>query len=570
VTPTTWPQPGSAVRTGAPAARFQPLWIPPLVLLTLAPLLATSVDPWARMAVALAAAATCLALALPAVPPAARLGMQFTLLAVPALLLGVWLGADAAGARNRLVDFALCLIAFRAGRDLLGRAGRKWLLASVAVVGGLTAARGLYQRWVTFPEALQTLAGAETAEASVLALRIATGRIFSTFLLPSAFAGFLLLSLPLSLSLAMRSGIRHRWRWLALGSSGLQGVALFLTFSHGAFLSLAVALCILGMLAAGPGVRRAVLLAVGATVLLLLAVVLVRGEAFIGPSSETGPLAERLGNWQVAVAQIAEHPVAGVGWGAYGASYTRYQQPGMNQSRYAHNTYLQLVAEGGLLTLPLLVVFLLWVLRRVRTLAPGERLLGLAVMAVLLHNALDFTLLLPGIAVPFFFVLACLVPRQPSVSREWSWVAARRTAVVFLALAVAGLTVTETVARRDFAQAQQQQLQGHGASAGAAIRRAVRWDPWNAGYRDFLARWLLQQPGGADAGSLKEARAAAQRAIRLAPSRPMHHATLEQVCLAAGDRGCAFREAALAAALFPMSAKYRQRLQRYLPSGERP
>lgn len=565
MTPSTWPEPEPVAGTGASVGRFQPLWVAPLALLTLAPLLATEVDPWARLAVALAAAATCFALATPGVAPDPRRGLQFALLALPALLLGAWLGADAAGGRSRLVDFALCLIAFRAGRDLLGRAGRKWVLAGFAVVGGLTAARGLYQRWVSFPELLQTLAGSD----SVVALRIATGRIFSTFLLPSAFAGFLLLSLPLSLSLAMRRGVRNRWRWLALLSAVLQAVALFLTFSHGAFLSLAVALCILGVMLSGAGVRRAALVAAGVTVMLLLVVVLLRGEAFTGSARETGPLSERLGNWQVAAAQIAEHPVAGVGWGAYGATYTRYQQPGMNQSRYVHNTYLQLLAEGGLLTLPLLMVFAVWTVQRVRRLAPEEWFLGLAAMAVLLHNMLDFTLLLPGIAVPFFFVLASLAPRQRTTAGAAGWARAGRATAVLLALAVAGLTLTETLARRDFARAQELEVQGQSASAGAAIRSAVRWDPWNAGYRDFLARWLLQQRGGPDAAMLEEARGAAQQAIRLAPGRPMHHTTMELVCLARGDRGCAFREAALAASLFPMSTEYQQRLQRYLP-GETP
>lgn len=555
---------------GSPATPFPPVWIAPLALLTLAPLLATEVDPWARLAVALAAAVTCIALILPGVPPLARQGLYWMLLALPALLLGAWLSADASGTRSRLVDFALCFIAFRAGRDLLGRAGRRVVFTGLVMVGGLTAVRGLYQRWVSFPEALQTLAGQETAAASVVALRIATGRIFSTFLLPSAFAGFLLLSLPLSVSVALGRGVRLRWRRLALVSAGLQVVALFLTLSHGAFLSLAVALGLLGLLAARPGVRRATLLAAGVTLLVLLVVVLARGEAFTGPTSETGPLVERLGNWQVAAAQIIEHPVAGVGWGAYGATYTRYQRPGMNQSRYVHNTYLQLVAEGGLFTLPLMLAFLLWVVRRMRTLLPGEHLVGLAVMAVLVHNVLDFTLLLPGVAVPFFLVLGGLASREGSVSDAAGWAAAGRGMALLLALAVAGLTVTETLARREFAQAQEHHRQGQSASAGVAIRQAVRWDPWNAGYRDFLARWLLHQSGGSDAATLEEAQAVARQAIELAPRRPGHHATLEQVCLARQDRGCAFREAALAAALFPWNSEYQERLQQYLPPKEAP
>jgi hypothetical protein len=304
---------------------------------------------------------------------------------------------------------------------------------------------------------------------------------------------------------------------------------------------------------------------------LLLAVVVLRGEAFTGPSSQTAPLAERLGNWQVAAAQIADHPVAGVGWGAYGATYTRYQQPGMNQSLYVHNTFLQVVAEGGLLTVPLLMVFAVWLVRRVRKLAPQDRLIGLAVLAVLLHNTMDFTLLLPGIAVPFFFVLAGLAPGEsPAAADHAGWAGAGRAAALLLALAVAGLTITETLARRDFVLAQEQARQGSVPAAGAAIRSAIRWDPWNAGYRDFLARWLLQQRGATDVAMLEEAHGAARQAIRLAPRRPLHHATLEEICLVRVDRGCAYREAARAAALFPLSTEYQQRLQRYPQPGEAP
>jgi O-antigen ligase len=535
--------------------------LPSLALLILAPLLRTEVEPGARLAVALVAAVTALTLLHPRVPAAASSGLWLALAALPLLVVGTWLGADAGAARSRLVDLGLFVIAFRAGRHVLGLAGGRWLLGSLAVVGGLTGLRGLLQHWVTFPQALEALESSEAADAGLIALRVGTGRVFSTFLLPSAFAGFLILSLPVTVFLALKGGLGHRWRWAAWASAAAQLAALYLTYSHGAFLSLALALTLMALLAAGGAVRGTALATAGMALILLVAVLVARGESLTG---EASPLTERLGNWKVAAGQMADHPVAGVGWGAYGAAYTRYQEQGMNQSRYAHNTYLQLPAEGGVLVLPFLALFVIWFFRQLRrrqSTAPGV-LLGLT--AVLLHNLLDFTLLLPGIGIPFFLLLGHLAAGQ---TRAKAPRMSSNVAALLLAVAVASLVVPETMARRSFARAVEHQQQGRAVEAGALVERAIRLDPWTAHYRDFHARWLLSQAAG-DPGVLMSARRLALDAVRLAPATPVHHATLEAVCLAQGDAGCAFREAARAAALFPASEDYRRNLRRYLTDGQ--
>src|SRR5206468_9351386 len=64
------------------------------------------------------------------------------------------------------------------------------------------------------------------------------------------------------------------------------------------------------------------------------------------------PLSLRLGNWSAAVRMVADHPFFGTGPGSFGTWYPRYMREAMNETRYAHNSYLQAVAGWG--------VWILW------------------------------------------------------------------------------------------------------------------------------------------------------------------------------------------------------------------
>ncbi len=541
------------------------VWLFPLLLLTLAPLLPTEVDTWSRLAIVLVAAFSAFLLTTEAAARPSRSGRHLLLLALPALLVATWWGADAAGARDRLADFALLAIAFRAGRDLLGRAGRRAMWSAMALVGGLTALHGLYQRAFGFPIAIRWLEGSGLPEAPLIALRMETGRVFSTFLLPSSFAGFLILSLPVTVSLWLRGSLRGRWKTLVLLSGLAQASALVLTYSHGALLALSVALVLLSWCSSTPVLRRAGLAAAGFTFVLLVAVVFLRGESMTGAGAASHPLGERWGNWQVALHEISDRPWTGVGWGAYGAAYPQYQEAGMNQTRFAHNSYLQLLAEGGLLTAPFLFLFLVWAGRRFARLGPGEQGMGVALVATLVHNLVDFTLLLPGIGIPFFMMVGHLASSEPRGASKGVRNEKRFAPIAawVLALALPAVAVPAALAREYALAAREQVVRGQSARALESIRHAAWLDPLQADFPDFRARWELEHGDGSLA-SRNRALDAARQATRLAPRTPHHHSTLEAACTAVGDLACAYREASRAAALFPNSDEYRLRLERYV------
>ena len=77
-------------------------------------------------------------------------------------------------------------------------------------------------------------------------------------------------------------------------------------------------------------------------------------------------MAYRAGNWSAAASMIRDHPLFGTGLGTFGTVFPSYRREGMNETRYAHCSWLQLPAELGLGIVPplLLVPLGAWLLVR--------------------------------------------------------------------------------------------------------------------------------------------------------------------------------------------------------------
>ena len=127
---------------------------------------------------------------------------------------------------------------------------------------------------------------------------------------------------------------------------------------------------------------------------------------------------------------MGDFPLAGTGLNTYGIAMLAYQTHGAEvRAVEAHNDYLQLAAEGGLLLgLPALLAagcFIREVRRRFREAADDTRtwwlragaVLGL--VAVALQELVDFSLQMPGNAVLFVLLMAIAAHRPaPAASRK--------------------------------------------------------------------------------------------------------------------------------------------------------
>jgi len=134
--------------------------------------------------------------------------------------------------------------------------------------------------------------------------------------------------------------------------------------------------------------------------------------------------ANRIEIYEIVLRMIAERPLTGFGYDAFAAAFQLYRDEGMTTQLYfdmAHNTYLTLWVEQGVLfgSIPLLI--LLWALARIiRRLARGESdpavlasALGVICLGAI-HSLVDFSLEIPANVYCFLFIvgLAIAPPRH--------------------------------------------------------------------------------------------------------------------------------------------------------------
>ena len=139
--------------------------------------------------------------------------------------------------------------------------------------------------------------------------------------------------------------------------------------------------------------------------------------------------AGRVGLWQDTLRIVRDFPLAGTGFNTYGVAMLAYQTRGRDMRAVeAHNDYLQLAAEGGLLLgLPIVLaagLFAREVGRRFRDDGDDVRtrwlrtgaVIGIGAVAV--QELVDFSLQMPGNAVLFALLMAIAVHRpQPAAGR---------------------------------------------------------------------------------------------------------------------------------------------------------
>jgi putative inorganic carbon (hco3(-)) transporter len=178
---------------------------------------------------------------------------------------------------------------------------------------------------------------------------------------PNFLAYSLVLAIPLALALrdTVKPGPRAALTKLAwLGAIALMCVAVLLTASRGGALGMGAVLLLWTIRSLAKG-----RIAVGAVVAVFVALMMAPG----GPwdREETGQTLSghvdastqgRIDAWRTAKNIVEEHPITGVGIGAFMAAYDRYAPGDAGQARTAHNSFAMIAAEMGL---PALLLFIM-------------------------------------------------------------------------------------------------------------------------------------------------------------------------------------------------------------------
>ncbi len=435
------------------------------------------------------------------------------------------------------------------------------LKAAVVLTGAALAVTGLYQSL----RGLEQTAGAAAADLPEATLaRLESGRAFATLGLPGALGGFLAISLPLTVSWIWRG--RNRAARLS-GSLllGLQLAGLVATRSGAAVAALLFATGVVAWcVSSGRRSRWARIGRLSAPALIVAGVaaasllVWIRLAGPDGVNEGAGPIALRAGNWKAGLLMLAEHPLLGVGAGCYGIAFPAYRTWEMNESRFAHNSYLQLLSEGGLalggLAVLVAAAFAVLLLRKARRGDSEAVLLAVSCLAFLIHNLVDFTLYLPTLGMTF----SCLAGLALRSSSRVSSGGGTRVPPVLGALLLAAFALATARADREIEVARDHVLAGRREAALPHARTAVGMNPLNPEVRSFLSHLLLDLPVPASEENLAEAEIQAVEAIELDPRTPHHWHHLGRVRLARDDPHGAYLAFSRAADLYPIRIEYRQ------------
>lgn len=328
---------------------------------------------------------------------------------------------DPYATRFFMVRLVACFIFFAAALTFISTPDRAKRTAHLIVTfGALLAFFGILQ-WLATPEAIYGLRPTPQALP------------FGPYVNQHHFAGLMEMTSGVALGLLFGSGVTRERKFLIAIAAGVMGMAVVFTGSRGGVVSfLAVVICA----AVASFVRKSarhgdehgsarsrnllVLGAAGGLVLLIFAGALffggesslMRGVG-LGESAAGDVSSGRFHFWAIALQIFLAHPIIGAGFDAFGVAFSRYDTwNGFFRVEQAHNDYLQMLADAGVLGFACVVAFIYLLVKcalaNIRTLSSSyDSSIATGALAgcvgILIHSFFDFPLRTPANA--FFFLL---------------------------------------------------------------------------------------------------------------------------------------------------------------------
>jgi O-antigen ligase len=269
----------------------------------------------------------------------------------------------------------------------------------IVLAGFMISLLAIYQYFFGFRRILDYLARNQIASSFALDY-IQRKRVYFPFVTPNILGGYLVIIIPLILSFwdkKKKIFPNHLFFFLILVS-----FALLITKSLGALLSIFLGLVVYIYLQGILDKKRLLFIA---TLLIIVGLVFfLRQTATKQHILPTFSLIRRLDYWEDTLKIIKIAPWQGVGLGNFNISF----------SRYAHNSYLQIWAEMGILGIGsflwLIVAVFKSAFKNMKGSQNKEKIIGLitANTVFLIHNLVDFSFFLPEIALIWWVALGLL------------------------------------------------------------------------------------------------------------------------------------------------------------------
>lgn len=266
---------------------------------------------------------------------------------------------------------------------------------------------------------------------------------FGPFVNRNHFAGYMEMLSPLPIAMIITRAGRRDSQLMYVFATTMMSLATVVSLSRGGMISLVAEMIFIVIIGAGRTNQRmsssaSMVLRPAALILLLIGSISagifwagperilnrITGQSTSGKTQRSETFFSSRGwIWRETVSMIAANPILGVGLGAYETAYPIYSSDdgssilGKSVSvDRAHNDYLQIFSDCGVVGAALAVWFIVLIFRAVargkRSRDPLRRALaiggGTGIFGLLVHSLVDFNLQLPSNAVLFLLLLAAV------------------------------------------------------------------------------------------------------------------------------------------------------------------
>lgn len=402
-------------------------------------------------------------------------------------------------------------------------------------------------------------------------------RIVSVFGWPNYLSGYLAMVLPLSSAYIFI--LQSRWqRYVMVLITLIIFLAMLFTYTISAWLGLVIAILItfwFYVMPKGSGSARG--LKITKIFPSILVIILVSAVLLVIAKRATpftiASFNSRIEYVRSALLMIKNHPIFGTGLGTFGVVIPNYINTPAAFSRYAHNSYLQIFAESGILGILLFLLIIFFIVKESNEAVknPKEQKeylfsLGLfcAILAFLLDNLYNFTMLIPKVSLSWWVLVAIIFARPkkvytPSLQLEKP---TQKILIVFW-LIIASLSVICLVhlnlGNIYLANGIKSLGEGNTDKALNYLNKAKYVNPFDGRPYSISGRiYLMLYTQHKDQMYLKEAKSVLKEAARRSPTIAYNYAFLADILQYEGDIKEAKRNYVIASKLAPYMKRYKE------------
>jgi O-antigen ligase len=339
---------------------------------------------------------------------------------------------DPYATRFFVIRLVICFVFFAAGLVYVRGLARRTAIAVVIVgFGALIAFFGILQR-LAAPDGIYGMR--PTPHAIPL----------GPFVNQHHFAALMEMTSGVAFGLLLGSGLARSRKVFVAIAAAIMGMAIIFTSSRGGLISY---LAVIAFTTVASLTRRGIhrherdararlsrnllvsVAAIGLVLVVVGSVLFLGGESSllrgIGLTYEQAAdvTSGRAHFWSIAWRVFLEHPVTGAGYDAFGVAFTRYDTwNGQFRVEQVHNDYLQMLADGGIVTFVCVAGFVFLLLKKgISSIVGASRDLDRSIstgalagcFGILIHSFFDFPLRTTANAF-FFLLLAVLAVERAS------------------------------------------------------------------------------------------------------------------------------------------------------------